>query len=72
MIGNAMIAPNDFKQYGQVKTFFGYIGIEPFFVQHAQCPIGRHYALADRRNNTTAVADPIGAPPVGLGVAVFA
>ena len=72
MVGNALIAPNDFTQYGQVKTIFSNIGFEPFFVQYAQCPIGRHFALADRHNNTTAIADPIAAPPVGLGVPVFA
>lgn len=72
VVGNALIAPNDFAQYGQVKTIFNNIGFEPFFIQHAECPIGRHFALADRRANTTAIADPVAAPPVGLGVAVFA
>ena len=72
VIGNAIIAPNDYTQYGRVTTCLSLIGVEPFFVQHAQCPIGRHYSLADCRANTTAVADPIVAPPNGLGVAVFA
>ena len=71
VVGNAMIAPDTMSQYRSVGTQFFLIGIEPFSVNHAVCPIGRHYVLADRRANTTAVADPIDIPPVALGVGVF-
>ena len=69
MIENALIAPNDINQYGRITTALFSIGIEPLLVQHAQCPIGRHYVL---RANTTAVASPILAPALGIGVQAFA
>jgi hypothetical protein len=72
VVGNALIAPNTIMQYKNCAASFSGIGCEPFFRQYAVCPIGRHYVLADRRTNTTGVADPIQAPPAGLGVPVFA
>jgi hypothetical protein len=72
VVGNALIAPNTLIQYADCVAWFGYTGHEPFFMAHAVCPIGRHYVLADRRANTTAVAAPIPAPLAGLGVPVFA
>ena len=72
VVGNALIAPNDnMQQYSNVKSEFRVLGVEPFFVQHAQCPIGRHYVLADQGNPSTAVADPIPAPPAGMVVPLF-
>jgi hypothetical protein len=73
VVGNALIAPNNLNQYGQLTTAFSFIGFEPFFIAHTTCPIGRHYVLAESRASArnTAVADSILAPPVGLGVAVF-
>ena len=73
VIGNALIAPNTLIQYSNVKCLLGGIGFDPFFVANAVCPIGRHYVIADRQRNTTAVADPIPPPPSGLqGVGVLA
>lgn len=72
VVGNALIAPNDYMQYGRVVTQFNNIGVDPFFIAHAVCPIGRHYSLADKKAPTTAVADPISAPVPAQGVPVFA
>lgn len=71
VIGNALIAPNDITQFSNVKTVFSHIGFDAFFRAHAVCPIGYHYVLADRRVNTTAVADAVVTPPVGYGSPVF-
>lgn len=71
-VGNALIAKNNLIQYSNVREAFYSIGTEPFFVQHAQCPIGRSFVLADRRANATAIAVPTLAPAAGLGAAVFA
>jgi hypothetical protein len=72
VVGNTMIAPNTFQQYCNIFQYLGHVGLYPFFKAHPVCPIGRNYVLADRRRKTTAVASPIGAPPVGVGVPVFA
>ncbi len=73
IVGNAVIAPNTFAQYCRIFVQFHDLGRDAFFVAHAVCPIGRNYKLADRRNNTTAVADPIPPhEPDAAGVPVFA
>ena len=71
IVGNALIAPNTVPQYKDVQIHLYAIGVDPFFSTHAVVPIGRNYILADRRNNSTAVADPVPSPPVGQGVGVF-
>lgn len=48
-VGNSLIAPNDVPQYSSVKTQLSHIGFDLFFRNHAVCPIGRNYILADRR-----------------------
>jgi hypothetical protein len=72
VVGKCMIAPNSVSQYCRVCSAFCGVGMEPFFIAHAVCPIGRNYILADYRKRTTAEADPILAPPAHIGVAVFA
>jgi hypothetical protein len=72
VIGKSLIAPNTIPQYGCCGIHFSHIGFDPFFRAYAVCPIGRHYCLADKKAQTTGVAAPIPAPPVGQGVPVFA
>ena len=67
VVGNCLIAPNTVTQYGNVLVYFHSIGNEPFFMQHAVCPIGNHFVLMDPRN-ATGVADPVPAPPHGVQV----
>jgi hypothetical protein len=68
VIGNAVIAPNDFHGYvAMIQELYG-VGTEPFFMAHAVCPIGRIYCLADKKHKTTAVHDPVHIPPYGVGV----
>ncbi|CAE7586009.1 unnamed protein product [Symbiodinium necroappetens] len=64
VVGRFVLAPNTMQQYGNIKAQLGYLGLDPLFTAHpAHVPIARAYVLADRRNATTAVADPIPAPP---------
>jgi hypothetical protein len=68
VIGNALIAPNDFHGWCGLMQELSFVGTEPFFVTHAVCPIGRIYCLADEKHKTSAVPDPVHIPPYGVGV----
>jgi hypothetical protein len=68
IVGNCLIAPNDFQQYVDVVMNLKDVGYNPFFIAHAVCPIGRNFVLADRRHHTTAVAAPIIPPAPDVGV----
>ncbi len=74
VVGNCLIAPNSYEEYCRIGHFCCYMAIIPFFVEHAVCPIGRNYVLAEGSKKTTAVASPIPPPPddIGPGVPVFA
>jgi hypothetical protein len=68
VVGNTLIAPNDFSQYARVVTQFNNLGQDPVFqgVLAGSLPLARNYAFADRKQQTTGVADPVGAPPAGV------
>jgi hypothetical protein len=72
VVGNAMIASNTVQQYVRVCTILFALGMHPFFRDHAVCPIGRNFILADSHQKTTAVVSPIEPPDAGVGVPVFA
>lgn len=71
IVGNALIAPNSVEEYGLVFGQLLAVGFDPFFRAHVVPPLGRHYILKDRKNNTTATPSPVQAPPHNLGVRVF-
>ncbi|CAE7946174.1 unnamed protein product [Symbiodinium sp. KB8] len=67
VVGRFVLAPNTMQQYGNIKAQLGYLGLDPLFTAHpAHVPIARAYVLADRRNATTAVADPIPVKTISL------
>ena len=74
VVGNSFIGPNTLSEFiTRVTQELGFIGFNQFFRNHAVCPIGHLYVLADGRANATAVANPLVAPPDGSeGVQVFA
>ena len=73
VVGNCLIAPNTIPQYADIKTHLFALGILPIFraIDPAHLPIGANYIIADREAQTTATADPVPAPPRGLGLAVI-
>jgi hypothetical protein len=68
VIGNALIAPNNFYDFVAMHETLCGIGTYPFFMAHAVCPIGRICCLADKKCKTTAVPAPVLVPPYGVGV----
>ena len=53
VVGRFVLAPNTTQQYGSIKVQLGFLGLGPLFPAHPACV----------PNATTAVADPIPAPP---------
>ena len=69
-----LIDPNTIPS---VKSQLGFVGTRRSAIiwrrpMDAVCPIGCLHIIADRRARTTAVADPVDAPPAEAGVRVFA
>jgi hypothetical protein len=69
VIANALIAPNDLGGFTRLYVILSFVGLDPFFIDHAVGPIGRIYCLSDDRRNTTAVHFPVqGPPPRGVWI----
>ena len=73
VVGNCLIAPSTVSQYSNIKTKLNNLGFLPIFrtISPAHLPIGSNYIIADRTRKTTATADPVPAPPAGLGSGII-
>jgi hypothetical protein len=72
VIGNALIAPNFFQQYGNVKTLMGFLGLDPLVntLPEHLLPLACNCSMGDRKAQTTGSPDPVLVPPAP-GVAVI-
>ena len=70
VIGNALVAPNSFQQYANVKTLMSFIGTDPLLngLPAHVLPLACNFSMGDRLAQTTAAPDPVLAPPAALGV----
>ena len=65
VIGNALIAPNSYQQYANVKTLMCALGLDPLLstLPANVLPLARNFSFGDRMAQTTGASDPVLAPP---------
>ena len=65
VIGNALIAPNSYQQYANVKTLMYALGQDPLVstLPANLLPLARNFSMGDRMAKTIGTPDPVSAPP---------
>ena len=65
VIGNALIAPNSYQQYANVKTLMYALGQDPLVstLPAHVLPLARNFSMGDHMAQTTGAPDPMLAPP---------